>query len=124
MFKKHQLIPDPPLGDFPAPPDGHRWRIEPRDKWVADNGYGDARRVHLDRLVEKSFLGYKWTTWDSVLWGVWNPDEGLGDFSKANVNQWYQTKGLACTMGHALKNFYKMQEPKEEYLDVHGVSVV
>lgn len=124
MFKKQRLVPDPPLGDFPALPDGLRWRIEPRDEWGANHGYGDMRRVHIERLVNKSFLGYKWTKWDSVLYGIWKPEDGLGDFSKANISQWYQTKGLACTMGHNLKKFKEKQEPKEEYLDIHGVSVV
>lgn len=124
MFKKQRLIPDPPLGDFPVPPDGHRWRIEPRDRWAIDHGWDDMRRVYIDKFVEKSFLGYKWTKWESVLWGVWKPEEGLGDFSKANINEWHRTKGLASVMGHTLKNFYKVQQPKEEYLDVHGVSIV
>lgn len=117
-----RLIPDPPLGDFPALPEGLRWRIEKPDPDEGED-FRPLRRVHVERReVRKNWRGKETIVWTSVQWGVWAIDDGLGNFKYANPEQWHHAKGLAATMGHLLKELAKPATPT--YDDVYGVSVL
>src|SRR6478609_6543608 len=116
-----QLIPDPPLGDFPVLPDNMRWRIEPKKK-PGPYTTTDYRRVHLEEKVTKSFMGFQKQEWVSVEMSVWESRTGLGDFRKANTVDWHLTTGLAGTMGYILDQVQKKSVSHNDYEDVHGVS--
>jgi hypothetical protein len=114
-----RLIPDPPLGDFPALPDDMRWRIKP----PSDSEKTDAeplRTVCLERRVETQGLFRTKTKWVPVAWSVWCVKEGLGDFSK----RWPHGHGLANTMAYILHCAQKdgMETPRLRHADIHGVS--
>ena len=115
-----QLLPDPPLGDLPTLPDDLRWNIEPPSK-IYD--IRDLRRVSIQKKVVKSFLWWAWEDWeDAISPSIWDVKGGLGDFSLATPERWWQTEGLACTTGHLLEKYRKSLVAGPDYSDVYGVS--
>jgi hypothetical protein len=116
------LIPNPPLGEFPALPDNLRWRIEKPSRNEGEE-FRPLRRVYIERReTTKNWLGRERIVWNTVLWGVWPVEDGLGDFGLVEIGKWYKTNGLASAIGHL---FYQLNKPEpERHLDIYGVSKV